>query len=79
MPHEPRDYDAAERQIEKLINKLMAGKLCPCCVGRALMANGAGLIAARIGTAAAIEDLEDLTGMMREEAEGAPEQGTPMN
>jgi hypothetical protein len=77
MPHEPRDYDAADKQIQKLIDK--AGKLCPCCIGRALLAAGAGLLAARVGTAAAIGDLEDLLGVLRDEAAGAPEHDEPVN
>jgi hypothetical protein len=74
MPHDMRDYDAADRQIRKLIDK--AGKLCPSCVARTLMANSAGLLAAATSTGEAINALRALADDM---AGTAPEHGEPLN
>jgi hypothetical protein len=62
-------FDYADHKIKQLIDQLEADRLCSWCVGRALAANGADLLAAAAGRREAIETLADLALAI---AKGAP-------
>jgi hypothetical protein len=61
-------YDYADEQIRQLIDQL-EGRTCAWCVARALMANGANLLAPATSPREAIETLADLALAI---AKGAP-------
>jgi hypothetical protein len=57
-------YDYADNQIQKLIDQLESDRTCSCCVARALMANGARLLAATMSPREAVESLRELADDM---------------
>jgi hypothetical protein len=65
-------FDYIDRHIKQLVEKAIAKKLCPCCIARALLFNGANLCEANWGSTTAAESLAIIAAEMREHDQPMP-------
>jgi hypothetical protein len=63
---QPLSYQIADRKIRNLLQRLNDKNLCGCCVARVLMHCGADLAEETMGRAEAIETLEYIISVIRE-------------
>jgi hypothetical protein len=68
-------YKQINREIDRLIDKLEAKGVCPCCVALSMMYRGAFLYAEAASTDDAVELCEEIAGTLLE-GESMPDGGT---
>ena len=65
---ETASFRIADQKIDSLLRRLRDKNVCPCCAARALTYHGACMAAQHMGSANAIEMLEEIIGVMREKS-----------
>jgi hypothetical protein len=75
-PIESPSYRYAERRITDLVDKFQAKRLCPCCVGRALMTIALSVYTASMGSDEAADLCARLGDDVRKQNRPAPHQPT---
>lgn len=73
MPADDRSFHIACRKIKSLVEQLRDENVCGCCTARALAFYGAGLAEQVVGSAEAIDMLDDLIVVMRKHDIPAPD------
>jgi hypothetical protein len=70
---ETASFKIADHKIENLLKRLHDKCVCPCCTARALTYHGASMAAHTMGSAEAIEMLEDIITRLHKDNVPAPE------
>jgi hypothetical protein len=71
--HEASSYEIAYQKIGNLLQRLHDKSVCPECTSRAMALHAAAFAEYALGSAAAIQLLEDMIVHMREHDAPAPE------
>src|SRR5262249_41207687 len=72
-PADGRSFEIARREIKSLVEQLCDKNICGCCTARALAFYGAFLAEQVVGSAEAIEMLDDLIVVMHKHDIPAPD------
>ena len=70
---ETASFKIADHKIENLLKRLHDKRVCPCCTARALTYHGASMAEHTMGSAEAIEMLEDIIIRLHKDNVPAPE------